>query len=132
MGGAAGLLGRWTHRLPARLEVLTIAAYGWISVFLHGAIMNLWFWPFERRGALDWHPGLGLTATLGRHWDFYVATSLGWDAAGAITNAALILITGAAVIATFRRFAPSTPTRHHPRTTPLRSPRPSRRSNLCA
>ena len=32
--------------------------------FLYGAIMNLWFWPFARGGALDWAPGLGLGATL--------------------------------------------------------------------
>jgi energy-coupling factor transport system substrate-specific component len=67
--------------------------------------MNLWFWPFARGGALDWHPGLGLSATLDRYWSFYVATSLGWDAAAAITNALLILLTGIALLRTLRRFA---------------------------
>jgi energy-coupling factor transport system substrate-specific component len=67
--------------------------------------MNLWFWPFARGGALDWHPGLSLSATLNRYWSFYVATSLGWDAAAAITNALLILVTGIALLRTLRRFA---------------------------
>ncbi len=85
--------------------MLALAAYGWIWGFAYGAIMNLWFWPFAHGGALDWHPGLGFTETLHRYWSFYVATSLGWDAAAAITNAALILVTGAALLRTLRRFA---------------------------
>jgi energy-coupling factor transport system substrate-specific component len=105
MGGAAGLLGLWTARLRPQLEVVALAAYGWCWGFVYGAIMNLWFWPFARGGALDWHPGLGFTATLDRYWSFYVATSLGWDAAAAITNALLILVTGVAVLRTLRRFA---------------------------
>ena len=72
-------LRRPAHRAAStpRLEVLVLAAYGWVWGFLYGAIMNLWFWPFERGGALDWHPGLGLGATLHHYWSFYVATSLG-------------------------------------------------------
>jgi energy-coupling factor transport system substrate-specific component len=105
MGAAAGLLGLWTARLLPRVEVVVLAAYGWVWGFVYGAIMNLWFWPFARGGALDWHPGLGLGATLHRYWSFYVATSLGWDAAAALTNALLILLTGVAVLRTLRRFA---------------------------
>jgi energy-coupling factor transport system substrate-specific component len=105
MGGMAGLVGLWSARLAPRAEVVVLAAYGWAWGFLYGAIMNLWFWPFARGGALDWHPGLGLSATLDRYWSFYVATSLGWDAAAAITNALLILVTGVALLRTLRRFA---------------------------
>jgi energy-coupling factor transport system substrate-specific component len=105
MGGMAGLVGLWSARLAPRAEVVVLAAYGWAWGFLYGAIMNLWFWPFARGGALDWHPGLGLRATLDRYWSFYVATSLGWDAAAAITNALLILLTGIALLRTLRRFA---------------------------
>jgi energy-coupling factor transport system substrate-specific component len=105
MGAAAGLLGLWTARRRPRVEVVVLAAYGWVWGFVYGAIMNLWFWPFARGGALDWHPGLGLGATLDRYWSFYVATSLGWDAAAALTNALLILLTGVAVLRTLRRFA---------------------------
>ena len=105
MGGGAGLLGQATARLDPRLEVVALAAYGWVWGFLYGAIMNLWFWPFARGGALDWDPSLGLAATLHRYWSFYVATSLGWDAAAAVTNALLILVTGLAIMRTLRRFA---------------------------
>jgi energy-coupling factor transport system substrate-specific component len=105
MGAGAGLLGRATVHLDARLEVVALAAYGWVWGFLYGAIMNLWFWPFERGGTLDWRPGLGFAATVHRYWSFYVATSLGWDAAAAITNALLILLSGFALMRTLRRFA---------------------------
>ena len=105
MGGMAGLVELWSARLAPRAEVVVLAAYGWAWGFLYGAIMNLWFWPFARGGALDWHPGLGLGATLHRYWQFYVATSLGWDAAAAITNAVLIMVTGLVLMRTFRRFA---------------------------
>jgi energy-coupling factor transport system substrate-specific component len=105
MGGGAGLVGRATARLRPRAEVAVLAAYGWVWGFAYGAIMNLWFWPFQRGGALDWQPGLGLGATLHRYWSFYVGTSLAWDAAAALTNAALIMITGVALMRTLRRFA---------------------------
>ena len=93
------------RRLDPRLEVVALAAYAWVWGFLYGAIMNLWFWPFARGGALDWHPGLDLAETLHRYWQFYVATSLGWDAAAAITNAVLVLVTGLVLMRTLRRFA---------------------------
>lgn len=105
MGGGAGLLGRVTARLDPRGEVLVLAAYGWVCGFLYGAILNLWFWPFERGGALDWHPGLSLGATLHRYWQFYVATSLPWDAAAAVTNAVIIVLTGLVLMRSLRRFA---------------------------
>ena len=57
MGAGAGLLGRVTTPPAAVVEVVVLAAYGWVWGFLYGAIMNLWFWPFARGGALDWHPG---------------------------------------------------------------------------
>ena len=105
LGGGAGLLGRVTVRLDRRVEVGVLALYGWVWGFLYGAIMNLWFWPFERGGALDWRPGMGFAGTLHRYWSFYVATSLAWDAASALTNAALILVTGFVVLRSLRRFA---------------------------
>ena len=105
MGGMAGFVGLWTARMAPRAEVVVLAAYGWVWGFVYGGIMNLWFWPFARGGALDWHPGLSMSATLNRYWSFYVATSLGWDAAAAITNALLILVTGVALLRTLRRFA---------------------------
>jgi energy-coupling factor transport system substrate-specific component len=105
MGACAGLVGNATARFDARLEVVTLAAYAWLWGFLYGAIMNLWFWPFQRGGSLSWYPGLGFTDTLHRYWSFYVATSLGWDAATALANGLLVLILGIPLLRSLRRFA---------------------------
>ncbi|HUR18066.1 MAG TPA: ECF transporter S component [Acidimicrobiales bacterium] len=106
LGGASGLAGHFTRRLPPMAEVVVLAAVGWVAGFLFGAVMNLWFWPFTvGSGELAWHPGLSFTATLQRYWSFYVATSLPWDAAGALANAVLILITGRHVLPALRRVA---------------------------
>jgi energy-coupling factor transport system substrate-specific component len=67
--------------------------------------LNLWFWPFQRGGELDWVPGMSLGESLQRYWSFYVATSLAWDAAGAAANAVIIAIVGAPLMATLRRYA---------------------------
>jgi energy-coupling factor transport system substrate-specific component len=108
MGAGAGFVGRVVHRLRLglRAEVVVLAAYGWVWGFVFGAIMNLWFWPFTAgEGDLSWQPGVGLAGTLRRYWSFYVLTSFGWDAAGALANALLILLTGVALLPSLRRFA---------------------------
>ena len=106
MGGAAGLAGGLTRRLPAPVEVASLAAVGWVWGFVYGAVMNLWFWPFTTgQGPLSWEPGLSAGATLDRYWSFYVATSLAWDAAAALTNALLIAVTGGPLLASMRRVA---------------------------
>ncbi len=106
IGATAGGLGLLTARWPARVEVMVVAAFGWGWGFLYGAIMNLWFWPFVRDGGpLSWAPGMSAGTTVQHYWSFYVATSLPWDAASALANAALILLTGVVVLRTLRRFA---------------------------
>ncbi len=106
MGAGAGALGRLTRRAPARLETVALAAYGWVWGFVFGAIMNLWFWPFQRNaGDLGWEPGMALGETLQHYWSFYVATSFAWDAAGALANAGVILVVGAPLLRTLRRHA---------------------------
>ncbi|MCZ7529077.1 MAG: ECF transporter S component [Acidimicrobiia bacterium] len=106
MGGCAGLVGRVTARFDPRVEIGVLAAYAWVWGFLYGAILNLWFWPFALGdGPLAWNPDLSLAQTLSHYWSFYVATSLAWDAAGALANAVLILVTGAALLPAFRRFS---------------------------
>jgi energy-coupling factor transport system substrate-specific component len=106
MGAGAGFLGHLSARLGQRVELGLLAIYGWVWGFLFGAIMNLWFWPFSvGEGDLSWSPGLGLVDTLHRYWSFYAVTSFGWDAAGALANAVLILLTGGALLPSLRRFA---------------------------
>ena len=99
MGAGAGLLGRFTRRLAPPAEVGVLAAYGWIWGFVYGAILNLWFWPFQvDGGALSYSPHLSTAETLHHYWSFYVASSFAWDAAGALANAILIVLTGRAVL----------------------------------
>ena len=51
---------RSTARLGAALPRSSCSRRtGGCGASLYGAIMNLWFWPFQRGGALSWHPGLG-------------------------------------------------------------------------
>lgn len=106
MGAGAGAIDVVARRLGRRGEVVVLAAYGWVWGFLYGAIMNLWSWPFlQGDGPTQWRPGLGFAATLRHYWSYYVATSFAWDAAGALCNAVLILLTGAALLPSLRRFA---------------------------
>jgi energy-coupling factor transport system substrate-specific component len=106
IGGLAGWLGTGTARLPARVEVWTVAAFGWVCGFVFGAVMNLWAWPFlQGDGPTLWQPGLGAVETAEHYWSYYVATSFAWDAAGALFNALLILVTGVALLRTLRRFS---------------------------
>lgn len=105
MGAGAGFVGIATKRMGPWAEVGLLALYGWVWGFVFGAILNLWFWPFQRGGALDWVPGMSLAESLDRYWAFYVATSLAWDAAGALANAVIILIVGKPLMATLRRYS---------------------------
>jgi energy-coupling factor transport system substrate-specific component len=96
MGAGAGLVG----------QVAALAVYGWLWGFIFGAVMNLYFWPFvDDGGPLSFHAGDAVGTTLHRYYSFYVASSFAWDAAGALTNAILIAITGTALLSTLRRFA---------------------------
>jgi energy-coupling factor transport system substrate-specific component len=106
MGGAAGLLGRITARAPAWIEIAVLAAFGWMWGFLYGGILNLWFWPFVGdTGGIWYEPGLDLAETVRRYLAFYALTSFAWDAAAAFGNAALIVVTGAPLLRSMRRFA---------------------------
>jgi energy-coupling factor transport system substrate-specific component len=110
MGAGAGALGRYTRHLGPWGEVGALAVYGWVWGFVFGAIMNLWFWPFQRAApgtdsGLTWQPGLSVAQTFNHYWSFYVSTSFGWDAAGALANAVIILIVGRPLMRTLRRAA---------------------------
>lgn len=106
IGASAGLLAHLTRRLAPRLEVVVLAGFGWLWGFAYGAIVNLWFWPVRvGTGDLDWNPDLSFAETVQHYWRFYFTTSFAWDAAGALANAVLILLTGRAVLEAFRRVA---------------------------
>lgn len=105
MGAGAGVLGGLCRTLSTRWRVAVLSVYGWCWGFLYGAIMNLWFWPFVvDGGALSYDPALGPAGTLSRYAAFYAVTSFGWDAAGALTNAVLIALTGTAILPVLDRY----------------------------
>jgi len=109
--GWVGTVGGWLPRLsrPERAAVWLLAAWGLVSGFLYGGIMNLWFWPYllPPEGGADptgWQPGLNLAATLTRYGLFYLTTSLWWDAGRALGNLLLILFLGRPVLRLLWRF----------------------------
>ena len=65
IGAGAGWLGLASRRLPVIAECAVLAGYGWACAFAYGAVMNLWFWPFQRGGGdLAWTPGMSVAETL--------------------------------------------------------------------
>lgn len=108
VGLGAGLL----PRAAGRAETLLLAAYGAISAYAYGLLLNLWFWPFAlgtatattgRRG-LQFVPGDAVLTNLRRFVAFTIATStLGWDTGRAITNVVAISVLGTPVLAALRR-----------------------------
>lgn len=107
--GWTGMVSGWLPRAPhqPRIELAMLCAWGAISGFLYGAIMNLWFWPFlidPNESATMWEPGIGLRNTLLRYAMFYITTSLWWDAARAIGNVMFLLLVGAPILRLLRRF----------------------------
>lgn len=106
VGGGAGLLRPLLRRGGGRAAVAALAAYGWLAGMAYGAIMNLWFWPFAGTLSeeISWRPGLGLAETLRHYRRFYLATSLAWDSAAAVTNLVLLAVLGRPALRMLERF----------------------------
>jgi energy-coupling factor transport system substrate-specific component len=101
VGLGAGLLPPAT----GRKELWMLVAYGALSSFVYGLMLNLSFWPFALGGdtELSYIPGAGVWENFHRYLVFDATTSLGWDTGRALTNAVLILIAGRPVLAALRR-----------------------------
>ena len=101
VGLGAGLLPRAT----GRLEIAMLAAYGAVSAFAFGLLLNLSFWPFTLGPGteLSFRAGAAVLDNLHAFALFTLATSMGWDLGRAATNVVLIVLTGPAVLATLRR-----------------------------
>lgn len=103
VGLGAGLLPR---RVRGRPELVMLAAYGAVSAFVFGFVLNMWFWPYTI-GAdtqLSYVAGGPVAENLRRFVLYTVATStLGWDLGRAITNVIAILVLGPTILAVLRR-----------------------------
>jgi energy-coupling factor transport system substrate-specific component len=103
VGLLAGLLpparGRW--------EVAMLAAYGALSGYLFGFLLNLSSWPFsvDPHSSISYQPGLSFTEQWHRYLVFDATTSLGWDTGRAVTTFLCVLIAGPAVLTALRRAA---------------------------
>jgi energy-coupling factor transport system substrate-specific component len=102
-----GLGAGFLPRLTGRREIAMLAAYGAVSAFFYGLVLNLSFWPFTIGAAtrLSFVPGASIIENLHRYALFDVTTSLGWDTGRAITNAVLIVLAGRAVLGALQRAA---------------------------
>ncbi|HEY1331602.1 MAG TPA: ECF transporter S component [Actinomycetota bacterium] len=102
MGMGAGALpkGSWPVRIGA------LAAYGFVTGYAFGAVMNLWSWPFLTAGSeVSWVPGAGAAVNLRHYLSFYVATSFVWDSFRAVGNAVLVIVLGRPVLGALDRAA---------------------------
>ena len=110
VGMGAGLLPR---RVTGRAEIAMLAAYGVVSAYAFGLLMNLSSWPFllgvsvsGHGSSLSYVPGAPLGENLGRFVVYTLLTSTAsWDTGRAITNAVAIVVLGPAVLTTLRRAA---------------------------
>jgi energy-coupling factor transport system substrate-specific component len=119
MGLSAGWLGQVMPRLrarrapapgpaflrPSRAEIVVLIVFGTAWGFAYGAIMNLWFWPFQSGDAgQTWQAGMSAGQAFQRYAVFYAATSLIWDTLAAIGNAVLLWLFGVPTLKALRRF----------------------------
>ena len=102
VGMGAGLLPKTTWRV----RIGSLAAYGVVSGYLFGAIMNLWSWPFLTAGsAISWDADAGAATNLRHYATFYAATSFAWDTFRAVGNAVLVLVLGRPLLGALDRAA---------------------------
>ncbi|HEY3342631.1 MAG TPA: hypothetical protein VGK81_11465, partial [Anaerolineae bacterium] len=92
------------HR-ATKLEVVILCVFGACWGFTYGAIMNLWFWPFQAGDpSQSWQAGLNLWQGVQRYLAFYLATSFIWDVFAAAGNIALLALFGLPTLQALRRF----------------------------
>ncbi len=108
--GWVGMASGWLPRFQSheRTTAWVLAAWGVLSGYLYGFVMNLWFWPFlysPGASAIYWSPGLGAVEAVKRYLTFYLATSVAWDSGRAIGNALLLFFAGVPVVKLLGRFA---------------------------
>ncbi|WP_051142577.1 ECF transporter S component [Gryllotalpicola ginsengisoli] len=103
VAAGAGLLPRIRSKVG---ELVLLAGYGAVASWLVGALLNLWFWPFQvGEGAsisYDPHASLGHNLTAFALYSL-VTSTLTWDTVRAITTVVGIALVGCPVLAALRR-----------------------------
>lgn len=101
VGLGAGLL----PAVRGRAELVMLAAYGSLSAFMFGFLLNLSFWPFVTgtETSISFVPGAPAGENWHRYLIFDLTTSLGWDTGRAITNLMTILTVGPGLLVALRR-----------------------------
>lgn len=110
VGAGAGLIpGRITgaaDKSARRREIIWLIAYGVISSYLFGALMNLWFWPFGvgPETSISYLPSGSLPDNLGRFGIYTLVTStLTWDTVRALTTGIGLALIGVPALKALRR-----------------------------
>jgi energy-coupling factor transport system substrate-specific component len=106
-GMGAGYLGLLTSGRTTRANLVVLAAYGVITGFAYGILLDLWEWPAllgAGNSPISWAPGLSLSLLLRRFGTFYLATSAVYDAFRAAGNCLLLLLLGPPVATALQRF----------------------------
>ena len=107
---SAGFVGLFAGLLPkasGRIEIGLLAAYGMVSAFAYGWVMDFSFWPFAIGDGtqLSFNPDASPLENLHRFVLFNLATSMGWNLGRALTNAVLITLLGVPLLRLLRRAA---------------------------
>jgi energy-coupling factor transport system substrate-specific component len=107
---ASAWVGLFAGLLPpcrGRKEIAMLAAYGVLSGYVVGFLLNLQFWPFsvDPGSSIAYLPGASFTAQWHRYLVFDATTSLGWDTGRAATDLVCILLFGPAALTILRRAA---------------------------
>lgn len=107
---AAGFVGLGAGLLPrARgwLELVVLAAWGFVAAFAYGWLMDFAFWPFGLGSAtqFSFDPHASALRNLHVFALYNLVTSMGWNLGRAVTSAVLIAVLGPGLLHVLRRAA---------------------------
>ena len=106
---AAALLGFGAGLLPRRArgsaEIAMLAAYGFVSAFAYGWLMDFAFWPFVTGpdSQLSFDPAAGPLTNLHHFVLYNLVTSMGWNLGRGIVSVTLIVLLGPGLLRILRR-----------------------------
>ncbi|MBK8461608.1 MAG: ECF transporter S component [Nigerium sp.] len=105
--GFVGLGGGFLPRARGRVELALLAAWGLVSAFVYGWLMDFAFWPFGIGPStqFSFDPHADIAANLHTFVLYNLATSMGWNLGRALTTVALIVLLAPGLLHVLRRAA---------------------------